>query len=135
MKNDKTICEAIKMVLKDKPEGMTSEQIYKSIIENNLYKFSAKNPQSVVASTIRNSCIGIDNKFSSRDKEFVIVKESDNAVYYALNEKPNYCSDDDLGHTKNNEKVTYLSEIIAVLEELGGTASLSEINNSIEKRK
>lgn len=48
MKRDKTVCEAIKIVLKDKPEGMTAEQIYKEIIDNNLYKFNARNPQSDV---------------------------------------------------------------------------------------
>ncbi len=47
MKRDKTVCEAIKIVLKDKPEGMTAEQIYKEIIDNNLYKFNARNPQTL----------------------------------------------------------------------------------------
>ena len=34
----------------------------------------------------------------------------------------------------NDEKASYLSEIIAVLEELGGTAHLSDINAKIEER-
>ena len=86
MKRDKTVCEAIKIVLKDKPEGMTAEQIYKEIIDNNLYKFNARNPQSVVVSTIRSSCVGVDNKFTTRDKEFIIAREVDNDVFYALND-------------------------------------------------
>jgi len=85
IKNHNTICEVIKVVLKDKKEGMTSKQIYEAIIENDLYKFNAKNPQSVVTSIIRTSCIGVDNKFSSRDKEFIIVSEDGNDVHYALN--------------------------------------------------
>lgn len=86
MKRDKTVCEAIKIVLKDKPEGMTAEQIYKEIIDNNLYKFNARNPQSVVVSTIRSSCVGVDNKFTTRDKEFIIAREVDNDVFYALDD-------------------------------------------------
>lgn len=86
MKRDKTVCEAIKIVLKDKPEGMTAEQIYKEIIDNNLHKFNARNPQSVVVSTIRSSCVGVDNKFTTRDKEFIIAREVDNDVFYALND-------------------------------------------------
>lgn len=85
MKKDRTICDAIKIVLKDTPEGMTAEQIYKVIIENNLYEFNAKNPQSVVVSTIRSSCVGVDNKFTTREKEFVIAREINNEVYYTLN--------------------------------------------------
>lgn len=85
MKKDRTICDAIKIVLKDTPEGMTAEQIYQAIIENNLYEFNAKNPQSVVVSTIRSSCVGVDNKFTTREKEFVIAREINNEVYYALN--------------------------------------------------
>ena len=85
MKRDRTISDAIKIVLKDKPEGMTAEQIYKAIIENNLYEFNARNPQSVVVSTIRSSCVGVDNKFTTREKEFVIAREISNEMYYALN--------------------------------------------------
>ena len=85
MKRDRTISDAIKIVLKDKPEGMTVEQIYKAIIENNLYEFNARNPQSVVVSTIRSSCVGVDNKFTTREKEFVIAREIGNEIYYVLN--------------------------------------------------
>ena len=85
MKRDRTISDAIKIVLKYKPEGMTAEQIYKTIVENNLYEFNARNPQSVVVSTIRSSCVGVDNKFTTREKAFVIAREISNEIYYALN--------------------------------------------------
>ena len=93
MKKDRTICDAIKIVLKDTPEGMTAEQIYKAIIENNLYEFNAENPQSVVVSTIRSSCVGVDNKFTTREKDFVIVRETNDEIYYALNQ--DFLTDDD----------------------------------------
>ena len=103
MKRDRTISDAIKIVLKDKPEGMTAEQIYKAIIENNLYEFNARNPQSVVVSTIRSSCVGVDNKFTTRDKEFIIAREIDNEIYYALNDNTdNDPYNDDNGKTSEN---------------------------------
>lgn len=84
-KKERTVSEAIKLVLNDTPEGLTAEQIYNKIIENNLYEFNARDPKGVVVSTIRSSCEGVDNKYMTRDKEFVIVKEEGNEVYYALN--------------------------------------------------
>ncbi|HEZ7991338.1 MAG TPA: AAA family ATPase [Ruminococcus sp.] len=105
MKRDRTISDAIKIVLKDKPEGMTAEQIYKEIIDNNLYKFNARNSQSVVVSTIRRSCVGVDNKSSIRDKEFAIAREMDNDIYYILNDNSAYESQDNQGsydYTDNN---------------------------------
>ncbi|MBO6308821.1 MAG: hypothetical protein J6N70_08335, partial [Oribacterium sp.] len=103
MKRDKTVCEAIKIVLKGKLEGMTAEQIYKAIIANKLYEFNAKNPQSVVVSTIRSSCVGVDNKFTTRDKEFIIAREIDNEIYYALNDNTdNDTYNDDNGKTSDN---------------------------------
>lgn len=84
-KKERTVSEAIKLVLNDTPEGLTAEQIYNKIIENNLYEFNARDPKGVVVSTIRSSCVGVDNKFMTRDKEFVIVKAEGNEVFYALN--------------------------------------------------
>lgn len=33
-----TIIEAIKIILNDHPEGLTSKEIYEAIVEKNLYK-------------------------------------------------------------------------------------------------
>ena len=43
-----TIVEAIKRVLENYNEGLTSREIYKEIIDKNLYAFPAKEPVSVV---------------------------------------------------------------------------------------
>ena len=104
MKKDKTVCEAIKIVLKGQPEGMTAEQIYNAIIDNELYKFKARDPQGVVVATIRRCCVGIDNKSSISDKEFVIAREIGNEIYYALNnntDKYKYADDNKI--TTDNE--------------------------------
>lgn len=39
-----TIVEAIKCVLGNTPEGLTTKEIYDEIIERKLYSFGAKNP-------------------------------------------------------------------------------------------
>ena len=48
-----TIVEAIKTVLYQVPDGLTSKEIYEEIVKQNLYSFGAKNPLSVVNSQIR----------------------------------------------------------------------------------
>lgn len=55
-----TIVEAIKEVLKDSSDGMTTHDIYYSIVDNNLYTFGAKNPMGVVNSQIRKRCKDLD---------------------------------------------------------------------------
>lgn len=68
-----TIAEAIKLVLSDYPEGLTSNEIYHKIIEKDLYSFGAKNPLSVVNSQIRRRCVGLDFPTAYPVKMFRIV--------------------------------------------------------------
>lgn len=57
-----TIVEAIKCVLGNTPEGLTTKEIYDEIIERKLYSFGAKNPLGVVpAQTI--SIYKIDTEY------------------------------------------------------------------------
>lgn len=42
-----TIVEAIKTVLYQVPDGLTSKEIYDEIVKQNLYSFGAKNPLGV----------------------------------------------------------------------------------------
>ncbi len=69
-----TIIEAIKEVLVEQPNGMTVEQIYKSITERELYIFNAKNPKGVVNGEIRRHCLGLDFPTASHIKHFYIEK-------------------------------------------------------------
>lgn len=55
-----TIVEAIKTVLYQVPDGLTSKEIYDEIVKQNLYSFGAKNPLGVVNSQIRRRCAGLD---------------------------------------------------------------------------
>lgn len=70
-----TIVEAIKQVLQDCREGLTSAEIYEKIMEANLYKFKAQNPQAIVNGMVRRHCFGLDFPTASPHKFFQIVKD------------------------------------------------------------
>ncbi len=69
-----TIIEAIKIVLAEQASGMTVDQIYKNIIEKDLYTFNAKNPKGVVNGEIRRHCLNLDFPTASHIKHFYIEK-------------------------------------------------------------
>ena len=55
-----TIVEAIKAVLSDAPNGLSSEEIHDRIVHKGLYVFGAKKPVAVVNGEIRRRCRGLD---------------------------------------------------------------------------
>ncbi|MBE6869154.1 MAG: restriction endonuclease [Ruminococcus albus] len=97
-----TIVEAIKTILKNHEEGLTAEEIYNHIIQNNLYKFGAMSPVSVVNSQIRCRCKGIDFPSAHNLKIFKIVKTVDRKNYYGLLETNHNADNRDA----NNESLT-----------------------------
>lgn len=81
-----TIIEAIKEVLKDVPDGLTSADIYQRIIENNLYKFGAKNPVGVVNGEIRRHCIGLEFPTAYPVKHFAIAGKDGKKFRFIVSE-------------------------------------------------
>lgn len=79
-----TIVEAIKRVLENYNEGLTSREIYKEIIDKNLYTFPAKEPVSVVNSTIRRHCLGLDFPTANAIKYFRIISYKGKKPCYGL---------------------------------------------------
>ena len=79
-----TIVEAIKNVMAEFPEGLSSNAIYEKIIEKKLYTFRAENPAAVVNSTIRRQCQGLNFPSSSIIKHFSIVSYDGNIPLYSL---------------------------------------------------
>ena len=79
-----TIVEAIKTVLVQYPDGLTSSEIYDKIIDNNLYAFNAINPQGIVSGMIRRHCYGLDFSTASPNKYFSIVSNARGKARYAL---------------------------------------------------
>ena len=83
MKN-RTICDAIKEVLKDEQSGLTYLDIFSRIKERKLYEFGAKSPQAVVHGEIRRHCVDIEFPTASPVKFFRIIRSINNTNYYGL---------------------------------------------------
>ena len=79
-----TIVDAIKIVLVDSKQGMTSSDIYDKIIERKLYEFPAKKPEAVVNGTIRKHCIDLDFPTAHPVKHFKIVSYKGKKPCYGL---------------------------------------------------
>lgn len=48
-----TILDACVRVLRETNQAMSAEELYKEIVQQDLYRFGAKDPESVLRSTIR----------------------------------------------------------------------------------
>ena len=79
-----TITEAICHVLKNFPDGLTSLETYKEIIDNNLYAFGAQSPVSVVNAMIRRRCVGLDFPSAFPVKLFEICGSKGNKPLFKL---------------------------------------------------
>jgi restriction system protein len=70
-----TIVKAIESVMREAGKPLSANEAYELIAAKNLYEFKAKNPQSVVASTIRKHCSGIDRKNAPSKKHFALTEK------------------------------------------------------------
>ena len=84
MENNITIVDAIKTVLQDSSEGMTSLENYNNIVERKLYAFGAKTPEAAVHAKLRVYCRDLDFPSSSPTKYFYLKKRTGKTNYYAL---------------------------------------------------
>jgi len=71
-----TIVEAIKTAIRAKGGPMTTEEIYRFIVGENLYEFHADNPAGIVRQQIRRHCDGIEYASASATKHFKVVDGS-----------------------------------------------------------
>jgi restriction system protein len=79
-----TISNAAIEVLKKSDKPLLAEEIYNSIIQQNLYQFKAKEPISILKSELRKHSEGIVLAGKSGTKYFVFQKDKT----YSLNDKP-----------------------------------------------
>lgn len=82
-----TIVQAIQTVLKDAPEGLTANEIYQSIIRDNLYKFGAKDPVGVVNNQLRRRCADLEFASAHPSKLFQIIGQREQKHTFALYHK------------------------------------------------
>ena len=84
MEKPRTIVEAIKVVLKKESAGLTSQEIYKRIVDCELYEFGAKTPEAAVHAKLRTHCEGLEFPTASPTKYFYIKHREGKTNYYAL---------------------------------------------------
>ena len=77
------IADALIEVLKDN-ESLTYKEVYKKIVERNLYQFGAKDPEAAVNAKLRCHCVGLDFPGASPVKYFKIVGKDGMRNLYAL---------------------------------------------------
>lgn len=73
MKRERTIAEAVKIVLQGTNDGLTDTEIYNEIVDRNLYEFGAKNPLSALSPAIRRSCTGVIISRPDNTKLFQVI--------------------------------------------------------------
>lgn len=79
-----TIIEAIKKILQDHGEGLTYPDIYKEIIEKELYSFGAKDPKAIVRAKLRQHCYGVEYPSASPTKHFISDGGKGNKALYKI---------------------------------------------------
>lgn len=83
-RKERTIVEAIEMVLRNRKAPMTVREIYDAIMADGLYTFKADNPVNIVQSQIRRHCLGVDFTTASKHKVFKVAGNG----YYDVLETP-----------------------------------------------
>ncbi len=72
MKN-RTIQEAAIEALRRNGKPLSTKEIYNSIIEHDLYRFNAENPENIVKIEIRRHCEGVEFPTAKSNKVFKIL--------------------------------------------------------------
>lgn len=108
----RTICDAIKEVLKDEKQGLSYKEIYRIIEERKLYEFAAKSPQGVVHWEIRRHCADLVFPNASPVKYFKTARIENNTYYYVL------ATDSDANPPHNSEESSGINYVLDIEDEL-----------------
>ncbi len=118
-----TILEAIKQVLSNHSEGLTSREVYDEIIHQELYNFGAQQPVAVVNGQIRRRCMGLDFPTAFPVKAFEIVGYKGKKPLFAL-----------IGKNSSNASVTN-TQLDSTSESLPEEKVLSAYNEHVSSIK
>ncbi|PHV62524.1 restriction endonuclease [Cyanobacterium aponinum UTEX 3222] len=81
MKNNITICDAILKVMYQCQIPLSPQEVYRQIVEQNLYEFHAQKPDHIVKGTIRRHCQDLNFPSAREPKYFGMT---DDGKFYAL---------------------------------------------------
>lgn len=74
MKN-RTINQAIEEAMKREGIPMRARELYNRIIEDDLYRFKAANPEHIVRTQLRRHSVNLDFPTAHKSKHFVFLKD------------------------------------------------------------
>ena len=119
----RTINEAILEVFKRVGKPLPLKAIYDKIIEFDLYRFRAQNPEDIVRIQLRKHCAGLDFMSASQKKYFVLNKDG---TFWKLEKnqsnpvisKKDSVSFDDLKERHNKYISDFKKELLNQLKEL-----------------
>lgn len=98
-----TILEAILKILEKESGPLSSQEITRRIIDNNLYSFNTPTPNSIVRLTLRRHCEGIEFASSRPNKYFYLMGTRAATVYGLLTKAPNMISSDEVLKDQDTE--------------------------------
>lgn len=84
MARERTILEAVEIVLTDSKNPKNFKEIFAEVIRRKLYGFGAKTPEHVLHTEIRRHCRGIEFPTASPIKKFQISYVKEGVNYYSL---------------------------------------------------
>ena len=116
-----TITDAVIKVLENEDEGLTLQQIYDKIIENNYYEFGAKKPLDALRIQIMRYCEDKTISFAS-DKKVFISEQKDGTEVFWLKYRRGQVMDE-------NKKYKYIST------EINGITIYSNYKGNIIDKK
>lgn len=96
------IVDALVEVLKDN-KSLTYKEAYKKIVERDLYRFGAKDPEAAVNAKLRCHCVGLDFPGASPVKYFKIAGKKGKRNLYALAEETNISETNNENEIRENE--------------------------------
>lgn len=97
-----TIAQAIIKVLEESNESLTSEEIYKRIVDRSLYEFGAKDPKAIVNGTIRKHTVGIEFSTASPVKHFRACEKRKGKTTFTLKEREYKSNKETIGSSSKN---------------------------------
>lgn len=132
MKRERTIAEAVKIVLQGTNDGLTDTEIYNEIVDRNLYEFGAKNPLSALSPAIRRSCTGVIISRPDNTKLFQVIGYRNGKPLYGILDEPVDETYDPEEEKCDNE---LLFEVNNELESNGGVINSDKIIQPTPKKE
>ena len=126
------IYEAIAAILESTGRSMNIDEIYDTIVAENLYQFDAKDRErkGKVDTALKRHCLDVDISEKSNDILFYISSVDNGTNYYSLITDKNN-QENNLLPSSNSEFLKYFAPLIQAIKDLGGSATRKEAHEKV----